>query len=280
MALFVVGDIQGCLDDFLRLLHTMDFDQQHDELWVTGDLVNRGPQSLEVLRFLKELPNCVSVLGNHDLHLLAVAYAGAPQSNSDTLQAVLDAPDCDELLDWLRSHPLLHQNANASLTMVHAGISPQWSIRDATRYAAEAEAHIRSDRLPSFLASMYGNKPTRWSSTLDSEMRLRYITNSFTRMRYINENLELCFKSKGSPGSQLAGYLPWFSLRRRLQGDNDNSKIVFGHWSTLGYYHDDQVIALDSGCLWGHALTGVCLDENGNIVQHYCVQCNDRPRIF
>jgi len=273
MSLFVIGDVQGCLNDLIKLLKLMQFDPEIDELWLTGDLVNRGPQSLEVLRYLKKLPRCISVLGNHDLHLLAVAYADAPRSKSDTLDAVLSAPDRDELLTWLRKHPLLHQNADASITMVHAGISPQWSIAEAVSYAAEAEQHIRSDRFLGFLKSMYGNKPTRWSADLDQDSRLRYITNSFTRMRYVNDSMELCFKSKGSPGSQAAGYHPWFSLRLQAEQQEEKSVIVFGHWSTLGYYHDDRVIALDSGCLWGHALTGVKLDNHGKILEHYSVDC-------
>lgn len=275
MALFVIGDVQGCLNDLHKLLQAMQFEPERDELWLTGDLVNRGPKSLEVLRFLKQLPRCVSVLGNHDLHLLAVAYADVPQAQDDTLEAILEAPDRDELLTWLRAHPLLHQNADASITMVHAGISPQWTIAEAVEFAAEAEQHIRSDRFLGFLKSMYGNKPARWSSDMDEESRLRYITNSFTRMRYVNDEMNLCYKSKGSPGSQAAGYHPWFTLRRQPQQLAEHSIIVFGHWSTLGYYHDDRVIALDSGCLWGHALTGVKLGERGQILQHYVIDCAD-----
>jgi len=275
MALYVIGDVQGCLNDLLKLLQMMQFDPDQDELWLTGDLVNRGPKSLEVLRYLVRLPNCISVLGNHDLHLLAVAYAGAPQSKNDTLEAILQAPDRDELLHWLRAHPLLHQNAEATITMVHAGISPQWTIAEAVEFAREAELHIRSDRFLGFLKNMYGNKPARWMPELDEEMRLRYITNSFTRMRYVNDDMELCFKSKGSPGSQAAGYHPWFSLRQEAKQLQEKSVIVFGHWSSLGYYHDDRVIALDSGCLWGHALTGVKLSDHGRILEHYTVDCAD-----
>jgi len=273
MALYVIGDIQGCYDELRRLLDYLQFDDGQDELWLTGDLVNRGPQSLQVLRYLKQLPNCVSVLGNHDLHLLAVAYADAPQSSSDTLTPILNAPDRDELLHWLRCHPLLYQNEDASITMVHAGISPQWTIAEAVIYAAEAEQHIRSDRFLGFLKNMYGNKPKRWMLDMDEDSRLRYITNSFTRMRYVDDEMKLCFKTKGSPGSQAAGLHPWFSLRQQPRQLQEHSVIVFGHWSTLGYYHDDCVIALDSGCLWGGALTAVKLDPKGKILQHYTLDC-------
>lgn len=269
MALLAIGDVQGCSEDLYKLLEIMQFNPDNDELWLTGDLVNRGPDSAGVLRFVKELPKFVSVLGNHDLHLLAVAYTGARHHEDDTLEDILDAPDREELLHWLRYRPMMHVSDNGLLSLVHAGISPQWSMTDALYHASEVEQQLRSDDFIEFLHLMYGNRPARWSTDLDGMARLRYITNCFTRMRYIQPNMDLNFSCKGPLGTQCEGDRPWFDYLT----PEHSCRIVFGHWSALGYYSNPHVIGLDSGCLWGHSLSGVKLDDQGEILEYFNVPC-------
>ena len=272
MALFAIGDIQGCLQPLKALLAEMEFEPERDTLWLTGDLVNRGPDSLQVLRFVKALPNCVTVLGNHDLHLLAVAFVSAPQESMDTIESILHAPDRAELLDWLRHQPLLHLHESGQLAMIHAGLPPHWDVRQALSMAGEVEAVLQGDDIKSFLINMYGNKPEQWRPDLQGWDRLRYITNCFTRMRYIKSDSGLCLNAKGPPGTQPNGYRPWFQVPERL---SRNTRVIFGHWSTLGYHEQDNVVALDSGCLWGQRLSGVRLDQNGQVLQQYHLNCNE-----
>lgn len=259
MPSYAIGDIQGCHAELRQLLDRLAFDPERDRLWLVGDLVNRGPHSLEVLRFVRDLGDAATVvLGNHDLHLLAVAAGNDKHAKKSTLDAVLEAPDRDELLDWLRRRPLLHHDETLELTMIHAGLPPQWDLAQARACARELEQVLRADDYRIFLRDMYGNQPSLWSPELQGTERLRFITNCLTRLRYCEPDGSLALKEKGLLGSQRPGRLPWFQMPGRL---TKKDRIVFGHWSTLGFWSGDNVWAIDSGCLWGGALTALRLDE-------------------
>ncbi|MGB5200450.1 MAG: symmetrical bis(5'-nucleosyl)-tetraphosphatase [Sedimenticolaceae bacterium] len=259
MAVYAIGDIQGCYDELRQALDAVDFDSATDRLWCVGDLVNRGPKSLDVLRFVRSLGNtAICVLGNHDLHLLALA-AGNPKHRSETgLTSVLTAPDRDELLHWLRHRPLLHFDRAIDFLMVHAGLPPQWDLTTAISCAHELEQVLRSSDADEFFLQMYGNKPDRWKPELSGIARWRFITNCLTRLRYCDAGGRLALREKGPPGSQAKGRIPWFDLPQRATREQ---RIVFGHWSTLGYLARHNVWALDTGCLWGGALTLLRLDQ-------------------
>lgn len=257
MALYAIGDVQGRLEPLRRLLDRLRFDPALDRLWFTGDLVNRGPDSLAVLRFVHVLgASAVTVLGNHDLHLLAVAAGAAKKKERDTLDEVLNAPDRDALLTWLQHRPLLHHDAACGYTLVHAGLLPQWDLADAQRLAHETETALALDA-PAFFRQMYGNFPDHWREELRGYERLRVVVNAFTRLRFCDLEGNLDLRYKGAPGSQPPDLLPWFRVPGRRSGV---LRIVFGHWSALGRYQGDNVIGLDSGCIWGRALTAVRLD--------------------
>jgi bis(5'-nucleosyl)-tetraphosphatase (symmetrical) len=259
VAVFAVGDIQGCYDELRQALDAVAFDPAKDQLWCVGDLVNRGPKSLETLRFVRGLGSAaICVLGNHDLHLLALAAGNARHENEDSLKAVLDAPDRDELLHWLRYRPLAHHDPALDWLMVHAGLPPQWDLDTTLSCAREVEAVLRGDGHRDYFLQMYGNKPNRWDPALHGMERWRFITNCLTRLRFCGPDGRLTLKEKGPPGSQKAGRLPWFEHPQRVSRDQ---RIVFGHWSTLGYAARHNVWALDTGCLWGGALTLLRLDE-------------------
>lgn len=258
MSVYAIGDIQGCQRELLNLLDKLRFDPTRDQLWLVGDLVNRGPESLAVMRFVRDLgERAVVVLGNHDLHLLAMAEGNLKHAAQSTLDEILAAPDRDELLHWLRHRPLLHHDPVLGFTLIHAGLPPQWNLADARAGANELEAALRGPGYRDFLLEIYGNKPKRWSPDLSGIERLRFITNCLTRLRFCTLDGELALTEKGEIGTQAAGLLPWFQVPgRRTRGQ----RIIFGHWSTLGYYAQDNVWALDSGCLWGRALTAIQID--------------------
>jgi bis(5'-nucleosyl)-tetraphosphatase (symmetrical) len=259
MAVYAIGDIQGCYDALRRLLDAIDYAPARDRLWLTGDLVNRGPQSLDVLRFVAGLDDVVCVLGNHDLHLLALAAGSeaARKRSRDTLDAVLAAPDREPLLAWLRARPLAHYDEALGWLLVHAGVAPQWDLAQTLACAREVEATVRGDAATDFLAHMYGDEPARWSDTLRGIPRQRFITNCLTRMRYCDAGGRLDLDSKGPPGSQPAGLLPWFRAPQRRTA---RVPIVFGHWAALGFLDEPTLLALDTGCVWGQGLTAVRLD--------------------
>jgi bis(5'-nucleosyl)-tetraphosphatase (symmetrical) len=260
MATWAIGDIQGCHTELLALLDTLRFDPAHDRLWLVGDLVNRGPDSLAVLRFAHGLGDRVVVtLGNHDLHLLAVAEGtGRKLKRRDTLAAVLSAHDRDELLDWLRHRPLLHHDAALGWTMVHAGLPPAWDLATARACAAEVETALRGPDHAAFFQAMYGDEPDRWSPALRGMDRLRYTVNALTRLRLVHPDGRLDFAWKGERAGAPAGLLPWFAHpERRTRG----LPLVFGHWSTLGPVVEAGAHALDSGCVWGGSLTALRLDD-------------------
>lgn len=256
MAIYAIGDVQGCHDELVALLERLDFDPSRDQAWLVGDLVNRGPKSLETLRTLRSLGEAtVCVLGNHDLHLLAVAAGVTRTKHRDTFADVLGAPDRDELLDWLRRRPLLHHGEGFYL--IHAGLPPQWSVAQAAALAREAEAVLQGDSPGEFLWHMYGDEPDCWDEGLGDWERLRFITNCLTRLRYCTLDGRVDFRQKGRPGTQPAGLVPWFAVPDRRSA---GARIVFGHWSTLGYHVRDGVCCLDTGCLWGGELTALRLD--------------------
>jgi bis(5'-nucleosyl)-tetraphosphatase (symmetrical) len=260
MAVYAIGDVQGCYDELMRMLDQIHFDSASDQIWLAGDLVNRGPKSLEVLRLAKQLgDSCVSVLGNHDLHLLANAAGVVDfRHHMDTIQQVLNAPDCDELMSWLRQQPLFYRDAELDFSMVHAGLPPEWSVTEARERATEVESVLQSDDWRAFCTHMYGNKPKRWSKDLTGWDRLRYITNCFTRLRYCHEDGRLALKFKGAPEDKPLHQKPWFEMPGRV---SQNDRIVFGHWSTLGVGRYGNVFSLDSGAVWGETLTAVRIDQ-------------------
>lgn len=265
MTTYAVGDLQGCLDQLKCLLDQAHFDPAKDRLWLVGDLVNRGPKSLETLRFLFSIrDSVVCVLGNHDLHLLAVAHNIERLRKADTLREILDAPDRADLLDWLRRQKLLHYDEQRDIAMVHAGIPPQWTLRKALKRAAEVEEALQDDaRLPLFLDGMYGNEPAKWDKDLHGVTRLRVITNYFTRMRFCKADGTLDLKTKEGLGTAPPGYAPWFSFPGRK---THGQKIIFGHWAALeGQCNEPGLFALDTGCVWGGTMTLLNIDSGQRI---------------
>lgn len=259
MAIYAIGDIQGCFDELQQLLKKIQFNPEKDYLWFAGDLVNRGPKSLEVLRFIKGLGNrAISVLGNHDFHLLALWKGHQRNSKeNDTLAPILAADDCDELLEWLRQRPLFHHDKKLGISLVHAGLPPQWTLKKALKYAREVEAVLRGSQFDEFLANMYGNLPNRWSDELQGWDRIRFMVNCFSRIRFCSQSGELDLKMKGGPAEEDSQYHPWFRIDGRKSIDNP---IIFGHWSTLGIHHENNTISIDTGCLWGGTLTAIRVD--------------------
>ena len=267
MAIFAIGDIQGCFKEFEALLLQIKFDENFDKLWLVGDLVNRGPDSLAVLRRVSSLGDAaITVLGNHDLHLLAVAAGFADLHPGDTLNEILNAPDRAELLDWLRKQRMIHVEDN--YVLLHAGLMPAWNIQQAQEFAHEVECKLQGNDYESFLEKMYGNTPNRWNDTLDGYDRLRVITNALTRMRICTDEGEMQFKFKGELADIPEDFMPWFDVPDRA---SEQSTVVFGHWSALGLIVRPNVIALDTGCLWGGKLTAIRLEDR-KIFQINCNQ--------
>ncbi|KAF0284464.1 MULTISPECIES: symmetrical bis(5'-nucleosyl)-tetraphosphatase [Spiribacter] len=262
MADYAIGDIHACLGSLDSLLQTLDFHPQHDRLWLTGDLVGRGPQPVETLRRVRDLGDAArTVLGNHDIHCIAVALGAGRQRASDRLEPLLAAPDRDDLIDWLRHQPLLIDLPESGYTLTHAGIAPQWDSATAARCAAEAEAALQGDNLVGLMNHLYGNKPDRWSESLTGWARLRFIINAFTRMRFCRADGRLDFSCNGPPESAPKGLYPWYATPdRRIDGTT--TTVLSGHWSRLGCRQGPGYITLDTGCLWGGQLTAVQLDRS------------------
>jgi bis(5'-nucleosyl)-tetraphosphatase (symmetrical) len=268
---YAVGDLQGCFASLQALLTKVAFNSAQDRLWLVGDLVNRGPNSLECLRFVRSLgQRAIVVLGNHDLHLLAVAAGISKIGRRDTIGPILDAPDCDELLDWLRQQKLLHVDGN--FLMVHAGLLPQWSLTQALRLAGEVESLLRGASHRAFLQSMYGNEPNVWDDNLIGNARHRLVTNAMTRMRVLGNNNELDLEFKGELASLPPGLVPWFTKRHPSFADKT---ILAGHWSALGLYETPNFIGLDSGCAWGRQLTALRLEDR-TVFQVPCAETTAR----
>lgn len=268
MATYAIGDVQGCAAALRQLLRTFGFDRARDRLWFVGDLVNRGPDSLATLRLVKGLGDAaVTVLGNHDFHLLALAAGHARKHRSDTLDQVLAAADCNELLEWLRRRPLLHVESNWA--MVHAGLLPQWSVATARLLAQEVETALRAPDWRVFLATLYGDTPDSWSESLRGADRLRVIVNAMARMRFCTAGGKIEFRTKGETAMAPPGYFPWFDAPGRASLDHT---LVCGHWSTLGLMLRPDLLALDSGCVWGGSLSAVRLEDR-KLFQVPCKQC-------
>ncbi len=267
MATYAIGDIQGCYDSLCQLLEVCAFDPARDRLWLVGDLVNRGPRSLETLRFVRGLGEAaVTVLGNHDLYLLMVAFGGArKRGKDDTIQPILDAPDGSELLHWLRHQPLCHTEGN--FCMVHAGLLPQWTASQARKLAAEVEVRLQADDFIKALKNMWGSEPAAWSDDLRGWERMRVVVNAMTRMRFCTPEGVMEFHTKGELAKAPAGHLPWFEAPKRKSAD---TVLVTGHWSALGLKITPNLLALDSGCLWGGHLSAVRLEDR----QVFQVSCS------
>jgi len=253
MAIFAIGDIQGCYEELARLIDKLRFDPSRDELWFVGDLVNRGPRSLDVLRFVRGLEDSSTVvLGNHDLHLLAAREH--PDRVDKFLRPILAADDADELLHWLRHRPLIHYRPDLNTLMVHAGIDPAWDPLTAVKLAREVEQTLRDETHKDLFRAMYGDKPERWSAELTGIERLRFIINCLTRIRFCYPDGTLDFIQKGPPSEVKAPLMPWFDLPNRA---SQSVRIVCGHWSSLGLVQRPDVLMIDTGCVWGRELTAV-----------------------
>jgi bis(5'-nucleosyl)-tetraphosphatase (symmetrical) len=255
--IFAIGDVQGCFKQLEQLIEKIGRGNI-EQLWLAGDLVNRGPSSLETLRWCVANQHWVRVvLGNHDLHLLAVAAAIRPARLDDTFTSILSAPDCDDLLTWLRQQPLAHC-ANEHL-MVHAGLLPQWSSTHALELSEEVSKNLRSDDWVHFLSTMYGNYPTAWNPQLRGAERARVIINAMTRLRFCTPNGTMEFATKEGSKAAPPGYMPWFNVPHRAA---EGTKIVFGHWSTLGLTNESNLLGIDTGCLWGGQLTAIEITQS------------------
>jgi bis(5'-nucleosyl)-tetraphosphatase (symmetrical) len=262
MARWAIGDVQGCAEELTALISRIRFRPDRDQLWFVGDLVNRGPASLKVLRLVRALgDNARTVLGNHDLHLLAIALAGAKLRKHDTLADVLAAPDRDSLLEWLLARPLVHQERGHDDLLLHAGVVPQWSAAQTLDLAAEVQRALQ-DNPRALLSGMYGDEPDHWRLELAGLERLRFTINVLTRLRFCTPEGRVDLAQKGAPDSARTPWIPWFKAPRRASSD---VRIVFGHWSALGFHHADHVLGLDTGCVWGGALSAFNLDAEQSV---------------
>lgn len=273
MTIWAIGDIQGCYDSFQRLLGQCRFNPAQDQLWLVGDLVNRGPQSLETLRFVRSLgKSAITVLGNHDLYLLMVAAGAVPRrGKDDTLDPIFAAPDAIELLDWLKEQPLAHSAVldGQRHLMVHAGLLPEWTAQDAVALSDEVSSRLKGADFVAFLKSLWGDTPLSWKKKLSKDDRSRVIVNAMTRMRFCSVKGEMDLRVKGKPENAPDGHVPWFDVPgRKTAGD----VLVVGHWSALGLKMTPNLVALDSGCLWGGNLTAVSLPER-RVEQVACAAC-------
>lgn len=271
MATYAIGDLQGCYSALQQLLRVIQFNPKQDRLWFAGDLVSRGTESLETLRFVKQLCEqqlAVTVLGNHDISLIASFYGIRKPHKS--LTALVDAPDYPELVQWLRQQPLLHYEPTKQSVLVHAGIAPQWDLATAIRCAVEVEHELKQRDPTIWLAQMYGDEPNLWDEAYGTDIeRQRFSMNALTRMRYCYEDGSLEFEEKNSPEyHRHPNLIPWFDLSERIEL---GVRVIFGHWSTLGYYLTPDVVALDTGCVWNGQLTAFCLETE----KHFSVSCSD-----
>jgi len=264
MAIYAIGDVQGCYDELARLLDRLRFDPATDEAWFVGDLVNRGPASARVLELVIGIGRSATVtLGNHDLHLLALAYGQTPGPADAALADVLNHPYSDRLVDWLRRRPLAHYRPDLNTLTVHAGVIRDWDPLQTVKLAREVERALRGPRCAEFLAAMYGDRPARWSAELTGIDRLRFIVNCLTRIRYCTPDGRLDFRHKGPPADYRGTLVPWFDLPNRASA---SVRIVFGHWASLGLLERDNLLGIDTGCVWGRELTAVRLDGPARVV--------------
>ena len=273
MALYLIGDLQGCYSSLSQLLQKLDFSPSRDTLYLLGDLVNRGPKSLEVLEnLIKWGSSAQCVLGNHDLHLLAASTGARALRPDDTLDLILNSPQKTHLLDWLRHRPMaMHLSLPKNeILMIHAGVLPSWTLDQTLSYAKEVEMVLQSNQYVDFFNHMYGNQPSRWSDDLTGYERLRLITNTLSRCRFANANDEIELKTKEGSGAAPAGFMPWFEIPGRQTA---NCLVAFGHWSTMGLVMRDNILALDTGCVWGGSLSAVEIYSDGTIGPLSQVEC-------
>ena len=273
MALYLIGDLQGCYSSLSQLLQKLDFSPSRDTLYLLGDLVNRGPKSLEVLEnLIKWGSSAQCVLGNHDLHLLAASTGARALRPDDTLDLILNSPQKTHLLDWLRHRPMaMHLSLPKNeILMIHAGVLPSWTLDQTLSYAKEVEMVLQSNQYADFFNHMYGNQPSRWSDDLTGYERLRLITNTLSRCRFANANDEIELKTKEGSGAAPVGFMPWFEIPGRQTA---NCLVAFGHWSTMGLVMRDNILALDTGCVWGGSLSAVEIYSDGTIGPLSQVEC-------
>ncbi len=263
MATYVIGDVQGCCDSLEALVAQLSFSPKRDRLWFVGDLVNRGPKSLKTLRrIISAERRAISVLGNHDLHLLALAAGARASQPMDTISGILRAPDAKDLIDWLRKRPLAH--AEGKTLMVHAGVMPNWTLRQTMAYAQEVSARLRSQHWADFLHEMVNQTKPHWADGIRGQKRMRAILNALTRLRYISADGQAEFKNKLAP-SQTPNLTPWFDVPGRK---TEKNRIVFGHWSTLGLVVRPNLVCLDTGCVWGRQMTAIRLEDQKLFIQN------------
>lgn len=279
MSTYLIGDIQGCDTAFARLLTQLSFSPSRDTLYLLGDLINRGPESAEVLRRCMQLGSAAKpLLGNHDLHLLATAYGVRKPGKRDTLQQILDAPDKNHLLHWVAQQPLARylENVNGQrILMVHAGVLPQWTLEQTLCLADEVHQQVKGDALPDFLQHMYGNTPSHWNEALTGADRLRVIVNALTRIRFCTAEGVMDFESTESAAAAPAGLMPWFECPNRQTA---HETIAFGHWSTLGLVNQPRLMALDTGCIWGGCLTAIELGTDFTERKVHQTQCQQAQK--
>ena len=278
MSTYLIGDIQGCDSALDQLLKKISFSPSRDTLYLLGDLTNRGPKSAEVLRRCMQLGDSVKpLLGNHDLHLLASAYAVRKPGKKDTLQSVLTAPDREDLLHWVAQQPLaryLESSTGQRLLMVHAGVLPQWSLEETLSLADEVHQQIKGNELPVFLSQMYGNYPSQWSEQLTGHERTRVIVNALTRIRFCSADGVMDFESSESADRAPEGLIPWFECPQRKTAQDI---VAFGHWSTLGLLNQPNLMALDTGCIWGGCLSAMEIGPDFQERHLHQVQCEQPP---
>lgn len=274
MAHYAVGDIQGCYDPLARLLEQVNFDQSKDTLYCVGDLVNRGPKSLKTLRLLKSLNNqCVTVLGNHDIHLLAMMYGVRDHRSHDTLKKIINAPDAQEIADWLRHQPLLYTNESRHFLMCHAGIYPWWTLKQARQYSLDVEDVFRDEKnCITLLKRIYNNKPSKWSNDLSPLQHLRFTINAFTRMRFCSPNGHLNLTESGYEGKIRKNRIPWFMIPNK---HTKEYRIIFGHWSAVGLLNTPTHLGLDTGCVWNREMTMAKIPNNPTKTVTLYTQKND-----
>ena len=274
MAVYAIGDVQGCFDELECLLKKIRFNLNSDQLWLVGDLVNRGPQSIDTVQFVQSLgAQAHCVLGNHDFHLLA-CYTGTQTCKpTSSLNQILEHAEADKIIDWFRHVPLLHHDTELGWTMVHAGLLPQWDLSLAQNCAHEVETQLRSAQYTEFIAGAYGNTPSKWDPQLEDRNRWRVIVNAFTRIRLCDRDGNMNFDYKGLLGDQPPHLHAWFDLPRK----SENLKLVFGHWSALGLKQTPNLLGLDTGCLWGNVLTAARLDSD--VPEITSVECEAKRKI-
>ncbi len=272
MSTYAIGDIQGCYKDFKKLLKQINFNRNKDNLWLAGDLVNKGPNSLDVIKYIMDLDTkAISVLGNHDFYLIASYFQAKPWSNkTNSFEDILSDKDCDEIISWLRNQKLVHKNSELGYILVHAGIYPKWNLDETLSMASNIEKFLRGKKCKSFIETLWSNYPNLWDKTLSNRDKLIFSTNVFTRMRYLNKDMSLNFKMKNNPKENISNTLtPWYEFDNKIY---DKYKVIIGHWSTLGFRDTKNIVSIDTGCVWGNKLTGIEISKNKKI-KKFEVQC-------